>query len=353
MNKQTSVLHYQKAAAPLSGIAASPFKAPFTIGRVSDFADAEVYLRLSAKYPEFANLPPHEQRTYLAKRRSDADREVAQCDKELKLLRTEEERLRRISDAVGDLAIWSAESGLKIERPEGPSFRKLRKAVAEGRAVYMGKNPMAGVASVDFEKEVFRHAEVLVIEHDWAAAFKGANTEDASIRLPFDVCAFEFKFAGRPVIAFAVQAETEIVFCPAVLCGDVWTIGDFVVPLNYDPFDDRLSCMIELVDALADQIKAACIALDAEVAQTDTVREPHSGSAGHGTTQPLKPHHIVSLARRRAGMPALGLSDGSGKRKRLHFRRGHWRHFEDHKTWIKWMLVGDPDLGFVEKEYRL
>jgi hypothetical protein len=38
---------------------------------------------------------------------------------------------------------------------------------------------------------------------------------------------------------------------------------------------------------------------------------------------------------------------------RLHFRRRHWRHFVNHKTWIKWTLVGDPDLGFIDKDYRL
>lgn len=37
----------------------------------------------------------------------------------------------------------------------------------------------------------------------------------------------------------------------------------------------------------------------------------------------------------------------------MHFRRGHWRHYQDHRTWIKWCLVGDPDLGFVDKHYKL
>jgi len=31
----------------------------------------------------------------------------------------------------------------------------------------------------------------------------------------------------------------------------------------------------------------------------------------------------------------------------------HWRHFENHKTWIKWHLRGDPCLGFIDKHYRL
>ena len=29
------------------------------------------------------------------------------------------------------------------------------------------------------------------------------------------------------------------------------------------------------------------------------------------------------------------------------------QHGDRWRTWIKWMLVGDPDLGFVDKEYRL
>lgn len=50
-------------------------------------------------------------------------------------------------------------------------------------------------------------------------------------------------------------------------------------------------------------------------------------------------------------------------------RRGHYRHYSNpdagsikyvndggfwlSKDWINWMLVGDPDVGIVEKEYRL
>jgi hypothetical protein len=50
--------------------------------------------------------------------------------------------------------------------------------------------------------------------------------------------------------------------------------------------------------------------------------------------------------RRRSARPP------GANRKRLHLRRGHWRHFATYRTWIKWMMVGNPDLGFVDKEYR-
>lgn len=347
MNKPLSVLHYQKApATALTGVAASLPKLPDEI--------ANAYLLMAeveAKYPEIKGMDPKAKVAYVQKRRAEIILDVTASDRRLKELKTEMAALKQREEQLGDLAIWSAESGLKIERPDGPSFRKLRKAVAEGRTAYLGKDPMATAPALDFEKEVFRHAEILVIEHDWAAAFSGSNIESATIRLPYDVCAFEFKFAGRAVIAFAIQADTDILFCPAICCGDLWIMTDFVFPLDFDPTDERTSCMIELLGELSEQIKAACIALDAEVAEATTVREAHSGS-GSGSSQPLKAHHVVSLANRRARPAALG-GDGSGRRRRLHFRRGHWRHFETHKTWIKWMLVGDPDLGFVEKEYRL
>lgn len=345
MNKPLSVLHYQKTpAVATSGIATSLFKTPLTMA--IDLAEIE------ERHPELKGLEPKAKRALIEKLRAEMLLEISGHDRRLKSLREEQRALTERSDVVGDLAIWSAESGLKIERPDGPSFRKLRKAVAEGRTAYLGKEPMATAPAMDFEKEVFRHAETLVIEHDWASAFNGANIENATIRLPYDVCAFEFKFAGQAVIAFAIQADTDIVFCPAVCCGDLWVMTDFVLPLDFDGCDARTDGMIELLAALAEQIKAACIALDAEVAEASTVREAHSGS-GNGSSQPLKAHHVVSLANRRARLAPLSSGDGTGRRKRLHFRRGHWRHFEAHKTWIKWMLVGDPDLGFVEKEYRL
>jgi hypothetical protein len=42
----------------------------------------------------------------------------------------------------------------------------------------------------------------------------------------------------------------------------------------------------------------------------------------------------------------------------LHWRRGHWRHLHrysefESKTWVRKCLVGDPDRGFVPKNYAL
>lgn len=75
----------------------------------------------------------------------------------------------------------------------------------------------------------------------------------------------------------------------------------------------------------------------------------------------------VSLARRNRRAYG-GNGQDTGVHYRLHFRRGHWSHYSNpgageiqftdegylrSKSWINWMLVGDPDPGFVDKHYKL
>jgi hypothetical protein len=88
----------------------------------------------------------------------------------------------------------------------------------------------------------------------------------------------------------------------------------------------------------------------------DVIRAPHKLNAARERRGdvPMLDYTTINLARRRERPEPLSENgDESRQSVRLHFRRGHWRHFETHKTWIKWTLVGNPDLGFVEKHYRL
>lgn len=62
----------------------------------------------------------------------------------------------------------------------------------------------------------------------------------------------------------------------------------------------------------------------------------------------------VRLARRTRASAFPADHVGEERRSpRLHFVRGHWRRYANHKTWLKWFLRGDPDLGFIDKHYRL
>jgi hypothetical protein len=351
MDKPSSVLHY---TSPRQNSAATAIQSPnATRGRRLglSFAEADSIQDFEERYPEFKTLTDTKaRRAFVAKIKAERTGKKL----ELKDAEKRRDRISRKHEAIGNLFDWSQDSGMKIERPDGPSFRIMRKAVAEGHSVYLGQELEGETPALDFEKEVFRFAEIIVIEHDWTSAFQDADLDDAVVKLPYDVCAFEFKFSGRPVIALATQFDQEISFTPAVLCGDLWVLTDFAVPLSgFNAHDDeRNTGVIELLEEIGSHIRAACIALDAEVARSDVMRETYSSVHGKNVHQPLKPYHVVSLARRaRPLSPSPGTD--TGRRVRLHFRRGHWRHFEAHKTWIKWMLVGDPDLGFVDKHYRL
>jgi hypothetical protein len=113
--------------------------------------------------------------------------------------------------------------------------------------------------------------------------------------------------------------------------------------------DDKLEHLVELV---GNQIRAACIALDADVAATTLVRESYVGKERDAKEYPEYEFYTINIASRSRAeaLQAHGAAKGT---KRLHFRRGHWRHFAASKTWVRWCLVGNPELGFIDKQYRL
>lgn len=204
--------------------------------------------------------------------------------------------------------------------------------------------------------------KVFVVQHDWAKAFEGASdyAVNNTIRIPFDRCAFEFRISGQSVIVLTDQSPTN----PA----DIRYL--FFVHLNKTWSPD--GCDVEKINGVhqavprlptgnekhltfaIEQIKAICVALDAQVAVHEVIRAPHKLNEKRVSKGrvPLFDYHVVDLSRRaRTSRPEN--STPTGRHVRLHFRRGHWRHYTNHKSWIHWMLVGNPDLGWIDKEYRL
>lgn len=183
-----------------------------------------------------------------------------------------------------------------------------------------------------------------MIQHDWAGAL-GAEAMQVGndFRTPYDRCGFEMRVNGRNLFTYVGISDTlPMAAMPFVEVNGYW-IG----------FDGDTVERYPLLQKTWDQIRAACVALDAEVATHEVVRAPHllNKKRERAGKLPILDHHVISLARRHRVEPLGG--EPTGNRKRLHFRRGHWRHYEQSKTWINWMLVGNPDLGFIDKEYRL
>jgi hypothetical protein len=79
---------------------------------------------------------------------------------------------------------------------------------------------------------------------------------------------------------------------------------------------------------------------------------PMPGPSNPGLT-PLPDYHIIDLARGLREQHQGPRSEYQGV-VRFHLRREHMRHYKDGtSTRVKWCLVGNPDLGFIDHVYKL
>ena len=257
-----------------------------------------------------------------------------------------------------ELMYLSEASQLKLEAPTNSRLHQLIDAIHDDRARLNPKQGELGALINQMTVWLLAHpTPPILVQHDWAAAFRGAEEFDAGEwRLPYPRSVFEFRcrvdgeaHALIVLVGGGTEGETSGVaveeWGAALMC--IETAGVWAMTAQPAGFHGRLT------DITWSQIRAACIALDADVVKREAVHA--SVALNKARTKrgraPLSDYHILRLAHRYVtrGEP-LG---GTHATPRLHFRRGHWRHLPSAKTWVRWCLVGDPDLGFVNKEYRL
>lgn len=257
--------------------------------------------------------------------------------REMATLETSKAETRTHLDALNDLKTWCDRETLVLEKNDCSRLHLLKEAIVNRRL--MGND---GVVESTYVTASLNHT--FVVKHDWAKAFENASGIEDLVKLPYEICCFEFRFSGKTFIAIACENEAVaqgVQFTLLVQCGNSWYCW------SGEKKDDAVTAFAWT------QIRAICIALDADVATHDVVRAPHKLNEKRVKSgrEPLSDYHVVDLAKRhRVANPLHG---HSGSKKRLHFRRGHWRHYEAMKVWVRWCLVGDPDLGFIQKNYTL
>jgi hypothetical protein len=268
------------------------------------------------------------------------------------------DRVNNMEASFLEVNDWADTAKFVLEKPSGSALHQLRQDIADNKAHVFHKREAFYGQPDDYEHEVFEESQVFVVEHDWASAFANAGDyeEGTEFHLPFDVCIFEFNVSGRRVAMITTEMDGVIYYETAAKSNIGWFLLGWAVPLEKLPQGGGADGWTKLVNFLAPQVKAICVALEAEVAETEVTRAPHKLNRAREKMGriALSDYHIISLAHRRR-YPQLpsSPSDEPKTQKRLHFRRGHWRHFEAFKTWVRWTLVGNPDLGFVDKDYRL
>lgn len=250
---------------------------------------------------------------------------------------------------------WQA-SEPKMQSPGGSGWHKLVEAYESGKVFSVWPE---GEPAFTLEAYIGDPPHIFVVEHDWGAAFDGAtDIEGGEYHLPYEHCAFEFRINGVRTIMSAIDMTDEkgrfgsaMIFMEGSdgywLCG---TMGDYKV-MDGAGGGDNIASVAHMI---AKNIRALCIGLDAEVIVRDVVRAPVKLNQARERSHkvPLPDHSVVRLAHRSRVAPLAPSSDDPKWHPRLHFVRGHWRHYDNHKTWVRWHLRGDPDLGFIDKHYR-
>jgi len=272
-------------------------------------------------------------------------------------------RRKREQDALliaasDELIAWLDTVGVKLEKIDTCSWHRFMEAVNKDMILTENAKPAEHITQFVLKDGAPQH---FLVQHEWerllshATDEKGGSLKLEDFRLPFDRCSFEMKMSGRRIILIMHEnPTTSLNIIILIECANgVWYVGN-----EYD-YREVLRKQKEKygvgLDFMIANIAAMCICIEANVIETEVIRAPHKLNASRAKQNkpPLPDHTVVSLSRRyRVSNPAETVARGEHAGKRMHFRRGHWRHYADHKTWIKWMLVGNPDLGFVEHEYR-
>jgi hypothetical protein len=333
-------------------------KTPADALRVSD------YMRgLSPEQREYINSNPiigeiiadgslsdHQRKLKLLPHLGRLRREIDETKKKLDKQESELGHKRQILDAAEQIKPWFDLPEYRLEKNDCSRIHQLAEAMKLGNMIVDGSTPLSE-ADGTWNSDYLSQYRPFVVQHSWASAFKNATDyAEGQINLPFSQCVFEFRVSGKTIATLARQEEDgPIHLFPFIQINHIWGIcaADYVIG---DPGPEPLFFRL-----IASEIRAICIALDAEVATRDLVRAPFKLNRQREKDGkiPLYDYHVVKLhGSHRMNRKLIG-GTGTHRSPRLHFRRGHWRHYESHKTWIKWMLVGNPELGFIDQEYRL
>lgn len=227
--------------------------------------------------------------------------------------------------------------GFQIQNITAPITHKAIQAINDG---FLFGRVEATKDQKQLFADILNSGKIFLINRQLPEVFyHDTCSGNCEILLPFPITIFELKVNGSRLVCVATQTHGEA--------------PDYQLALfsnnSYVPMELR---QCPLTTGIKKQIEAMCILLDAGVAEKSVIRAPTALNAKRQKNgkEKIRDHYVIDLSKRHK-YSSTGESRGPGVR--LHFRRGHWRHYESHKTWIKWTLVGDEELGFVDKSYKL
>lgn len=276
-------------------------------------------------------------------------------------------------DKFTELRDWLESDQHVLQPNEHTRLHSLMESFAVAKVIYLKTSGSVEDPDVDVGQvseailKGMQDLQTFIVQHNWADAFAGAENfeqqDDDEHKLPFPWCAFEFRVTGRTVIGIVSEASKHIKVdvgeeVTEIIHADVRAFFFVEISNGYwycAPQVSGMSGYVAGFDLAWQQIRAICIALEARVATYDRVEAPtklNKKRLENGKL-PIFSHHIIDLSKKYRAH-SHGSAGATGRHVRLHFRRRHKRHYKSGQVvQIEWMLVGDPDLGFIDKTYKL
>lgn len=201
---------------------------------------------------------------------------------------------------------WGKEP--RLTKATGTQLHKMRESIRPDHFVPAGSTSLDQqrhlerfLGTIIWDRVEGKTLQIFVVEHDWAAAFASAGEEVSGLdyRLPYDFCLFEFQISGRRLGVVAFQRHEDkyelhgIVTVPEA---SAWT----ALNLN-SPYQTAVNALVQR------QVRAVCIALEAEVAEAEVIRAPpalNRSRERRGRTS-IPDYHVVRLTRRSRVAPSL------------------------------------------------
>lgn len=250
--------------------------------------------------------------------------------------------------------LWSFErncqdSGIVMSPNDTPRAHQVVKAAEQGLLLRLktGHRPPTAEESHTF----FHDHTPFLISTDWDSILGDeAVCNNDEFFLPYEICTFEMILNGRPFVSLNYDAMSIAQSHPVDPDPPKFTIG-FIKAGRYWVCVFEEGQDIEFAKFAWNQVRATSIALEAGLVEAPATRaaEGLNRKREKAGKEPLPDYRVVNLRRR---YRTADTARSTGRHQRLHFRRGHWRHYPDHKTWVRWYLAGDPSLGVIQKHYE-
>lgn len=186
----------------------------------------------------------------------------------------------------------------------------------------------------------------------------------APLRLPFPCCAVVCRDPAHNkhlyLFLSAGEGDAPVLAMHYWLQPSRWGRTDFVaIVMSYAgatahqidgeemPAEDEVHNIAMVLQMWLTRLQThACGAYEPAIQATFTNRR--KAAEGKPPSYSWRTVVVPSMLRERA------INGGTHASPRLHERRGHWRTIANgRKVWVRDCLVGDPDRGVVEKDYRV